>query len=277
MNNEHRCITIYMLSDSLGETAQYVARAAANQYPDYDFAYKHIPFVEDVGYLSSVLDKIDTNDSLLMFTLVVPQLNNFVRDYCEMKEIPFVDVLAQPFQVLTDFTGHQPNGRPGVVQRMDASYFKKIEAIEFAIKYDDGKDTSGLSLADLVLIGVSRTSKTPLSMYLAYRGIKVANVPLVPQVPISDKLYEVPREKVIGLTIRPDVLGSIREERLRSLGVVGGTDYTDLARILDELDTAERVMKRVGCPVIDVSHKAVEETANIILQLYYSRGDQIIE
>lgn len=277
MSNDHRLITIYMLSDSLGETAQYVARAAANQYPDYEFVYKHIPFVEDVGYLSSVLDKIDTKDSLLMFTLVVPQLNGFVRDYCEMKEIPFVDVLARPFEVLTDFTGHGPSGRPGVIHRMDASYFKKIEAIEFAIKYDDGKDTSGLALADLILIGVSRTSKTPLSMYMAYRGIKVANVPLVPQVKVSEELFQVPREKVVGLTIRPDVLGSIREERLRSLGVIGGTDYTDMARILDELDAAERIMKRVGCPVIDVSHKAVEETANIILQLYYSRGDQIID
>lgn len=277
MNNTKKNITIYLLSDSLGETAQYVARAAANQYPDFEFSYKQIPFVEDVEYLSKVLDAINPKNSLLMFTLVVEQLNDFIRDYCEMKQIPFVDILAAPFSVLTNFTGTPPDGKPGFVQRMDELYFKKIEAVEFAIKYDDGKDTAGLRSADLILIGVSRTSKTPLSMYLAYRGIKVANVPLVPQVKVGEQLFQIPRDRIVGLTIRPDVLGSIREERLRSLGVIGGTDYTDMAHILDELDYAEKIMKRIGCPVIDVSHKAIEETANIILQLYYSRGDNIIE
>ncbi len=275
--NDIQKVTIYILSDSLGETAQYVARAAANQYPGFEFSYKQIPFVEDVNYLSEVLDKIDSSNSILMFTLVVEQLNDYVRDYCEMKEIPFVDILQAPFSVISNFTGVEPTGSPGIVQRMDEMYFKKIESIEFAIKYDDGKDTSGLQYADLVLLGVSRTSKTPLSMYLAYRGVKVANVPLVPQVKLSDEIYNIPREKVIGLTIRPDILGTIRQERLRSLGVVGNTKYTDMARILDELDYAEKIMKRIGCHIIDVSHKAVEETANIILQLYYSRGDNIIE
>lgn len=277
MNNKKKSITIYLLSDSLGETAQYVARAAANQFRNFEFTYKQIPFVEDVDYLSDVLDTINPEHSLLMFTLVVEQLNDFIRDYCEMKQIPFVDVLSAPLKVLSEFTDSEPDGTPGFVQRMDEMYFKKIEAVEFAIKYDDGKDMAGLNAADLILIGVSRTSKTPLSMYLAYRGIKVANVPLVPQVKVSDQLFKIPRNRIVGLTIRPDVLGSIREERLRSLGVIGSTDYTDMAHILDELDYAENIMKRIGCRVIDVSHKAVEETANIILQIYYSRGDNIIE
>ena len=114
-------------------------------------------------------------------------------------------------------------------------------------------------------------------MYLAYRGLKVANLPLVPQVKVSEKLFEVPKNRIVGLTIRPDVLGNIRRERLLSLGVVGGSDYTDMARIFEEIDHAEKIMKRIGCPIIDVSHKAVEETANVILQIYYSRGDNIIE
>lgn len=114
-------------------------------------------------------------------------------------------------------------------------------------------------------------------MYLAYRGIKVANVPLVPEVKVSEKLFEIPKEKVIGLTIQPETLGHIRDERVKGLGVVGKTGYTDLARILDELDYAEGIMKKVGCPVIDVSHKAVEETASIVLQIYFGRGDNFIE
>ncbi len=272
-----RDYTIYLLSDSLGETAQYVARAAANQFPDVSFHYKPIPFVEDIDYLAQVLDKIDTEKSILMYTLVVKELSDFIRDYCMQRKIPFVDVLALPFQAIESMTGEQPKGQPGLVQRMDESYFKKIESVEFAIKYDDGKDPTGLKLADLVLIGVSRTSKTPLSMYLAYRGLKVANLPLVPQVKVSEKLFEVPKNRIVGLTIRPDVLGNIRRERLLSLGVVGGSDYTDMARIFEEIDHAEKIMKRIGCPIIDVSHKAVEETANVILQIYYSRGDNIIE
>lgn len=272
-----RDYTIYLLSDSLGETAQYVARAAANQFPDVSFHYKPIPFVEDIDYLAQVLDKIDIEKSILMYTLVVKELSDFIRDYCMQRKIPFVDVLALPFQAIESMTGEQPKGQPGLVQRMDESYFKKIESVEFAIKYDDGKDPTGLKLADLVLIGVSRTSKTPLSMYLAYRGLKVANLPLVPQVKVSEKLFEVPKNRIVGLTIRPDVLGNIRRERLLSLGVVGGSDYTDMARIFEEIDHAEKIMKRIGCPIIDVSHKAVEETANVILQIYYSRGDNIIE
>ncbi|MDU5951482.1 MAG: pyruvate, water dikinase regulatory protein [Clostridiales bacterium] len=275
--SEMRDYTIYLLSDSLGETAQYVARAAANQFPDVSFHYKPIPFVEDIDYLAQVLDKIDTEKSILMYTLVVKELSDFIRDYCMQRKIPFVDVLALPFQAIESMTGEQPKGQPGLVQRMDESYFKKIESVEFAIKYDDGKDPTGLKLADLVLIGVSRTSKTPLSMYLAYRGLKVANLPLVPQVKVSEKLFEVPKNRIVGLTIRPDVLGNIRRERLLSLGVVGGSDYTDMARIFEEIDHAEKIMKRIGCPIIDVSHKAVEETANVILQIYYSRGDNIIE
>lgn len=272
-----RDYTIYLLSDSLGETAQYVARAAANQFPDVSFHYKPIPFVEDIDYLAQVLDKIDTEKSILMYTLVVKELSDFIRDYCMQRKIPFVDVLALPFQAIESMTGEQPKGQPGLVQRMDESYFKKIESVEFAIKYDDGKDPTGLKLADLVLIGVSRTSKTPLSMYLAYRGLKVANLPLVPQVKVSEKLFEVPKNRIVGLTIRPDVLGNIRRERLLSLGVVGGSDYTDMAHIFEEIDHAEKIMKRIGCPIIDVSHKAVEETANVILQIYYSRGDNIID
>lgn len=276
MSNQNKTIVVYILSDSLGETAQYVARAAANQFPDFDFTYKHIPFVEDIAYISEVLDQINPESSMLMYTLVVEHLREYVCSYCETKNIPYVDVLEQAFATFSKITKQLPVGRPGLVQRMDESYFKKIEAIEFAIKYDDGKDMTGLALADLVLLGVSRTSKTPLSMFLAYKGIKVANVPLVPEVRLSDKLFDLPREKVVGLTIQPETLGQIRHERVRGLGVIGETGYTDLGRILNELDFAEKIMKRIGCPVIDVSHKAVEETASDILQIYFDRGDNFI-
>ncbi|MDO4281950.1 MAG: pyruvate, water dikinase regulatory protein [Peptococcaceae bacterium] len=276
MTNDIKKIAIYILSDSVGETAQYVARAAANQFPGVEVSYKHIPFVEDADYLAEVLEQIDPENSILMFTLVVEKLRRYVVEYCQSRGIGCVDVLASPFVALENLTGQMPAGHPGLIQRMDESYFKKIEAMEFAIKYDDGKDVTGINTADLVLIGVSRTSKTPLSMYMAYRGIKVANVPLVPEVKVNDRLFEIPKNKIIGLTIQPDALGEIRQERVRGLGVASPTDYTDLGRILDELDYAEGIMKRIGCPVIDVTHKAVEETASVILQIYLGRGENII-
>lgn len=150
---------------------------------------------------------------------------------------------------------------------MDDEYFRKVEAIEFAVKYDDGRDPRGLLRADVVLIGVSRTSKTPLSMYLANKRFKVANVPLVPEVDPPEELYLVPRQKCIGLTINPEQLNVIRTERLKALGLTAQANYASMERILSELDFAERIMKKVGCPVINVSNKAVEETANKIIEI----------
>ncbi len=274
--NQVQKVSVYILSDSIGETAQYVARAAANQFPGIEVSYKHIPFVEDIAYITSVLERIDPEHGILMFTLVVEDLKQYVIEFCKTHGIRYCDVLESPFYAFESLTGIQPAGRPGLIQRMDESYFKKIEAMEFAIKYDDGKDVRDLEKADLILVGVSRTSKTPLSMYMAYRGIKVANVPLVPEVKVSERLFDIPKNKIIGLTIQPDILGEIRNERVKGLGVTSTTDYTDLGRILDELEYSESIMRRLGCPVIDVTHKAVEETASLILQIYYDRGENII-
>ena len=166
----------------------------------------------------------------------------------------------------------EPRMEPGLVRKLDEEYFRKIEAIEFAVKYDDGKDPRGILKADVVLIGVSRTSKTPLSMYLAHQRIKVANVPLVPEVEPSEELFNIPNKKIIGLKINPEKLFGIREERLKSLGLATHANYANYERILEELDFSEKIMKKIGCPVIDVSSKAIEETANIIIDMIKKRG-----
>ena len=153
------------------------------------------------------------------------------------------------------------------MRQLDDAYFRKIEAIEFAVKYDDGRDPRGVLNADIVLVGVSRTSKTPLSMYLAHKGFKVANVPLVPEVLPPEELYKIPRNNCVGLIITPDKLNAIRKERLRNLGLTSQANYASFERILEELDYAEKIMKRLGCPVINVSNKAIEETADYILEV----------
>lgn len=158
------------------------------------------------------------------------------------------------------------------MRKLDDNYFRRVEAIEFAVKYDDGQDIRGARHADIVLIGVSRTSKTPLSMYLAHKKYKVANVPLVPEIEPPDELFDIPKNKLVGLVITPDKLNEIRAERLKSLGLTTQANYANLDRILEELDYADKVMKRLGCPIINVSNKAVEETADLILAILKKRG-----
>jgi regulator of PEP synthase PpsR (kinase-PPPase family) len=181
--------------------------------------------------------------------------------------IPIVDVMGPLMNSLQVMLNEPPIGKPGLVRRLDEEYFRKVDAIEFAVKYDDGRDPRGLLRADVVLIGVSRTSKTPLSMYLANKRLKVANVPLVPEVEPPEELFQLPPERCVGLTINPEQLNSIRTERLKALGLTAQANYANLERINEELAYSQRIMKRIGCPVIDVSNKAVEETANIILEI----------
>ncbi len=159
----------------------------------------------------------------------------------------------------------QPKEEPGLIYRLDEEYFRKIEAVEFAVKYDDGRDPKGIKRADIVLIGVSRTSKTPLSQYLALKRYKVANVPLVPESIPPTELFDIPKEKCFGLLISPEKLIDIRMERLRSLGLKPEAAYAQMDRINRELEYARNLYERIGCQVIDVTNKAVEETANLIL------------
>jgi len=154
---------------------------------------------------------------------------------------------------------------PGLVHKLDEDYFKKVEAIEFAVKYDDGRDPRGISRADIILLGVSRTSKTPLSQYLALKRMKVANVPIVPEVDPPEELFTVDPAKCIGLKINPEKLNDIRKERLKALGLGDQAIYANIKRIHQELDFFDKIVKKINCQVIDVSNKAVEETANIIL------------
>ncbi|EHI70925.1 hypothetical protein STRIC_0875 [Streptococcus ictaluri 707-05] len=176
---------------------------------------------------------------------------------------------------MANISGAKPLGQPGMLRQLDNHYFKRVDAIEFAVKYDDGKDPRGILKADLVILGVSRTSKTPLSMYLADKQLKVLNIPLVPEIPIPKELKEIPSQRIIGLTNTPEKLNSIRSERLKALGVSGSANYAKMDRILEELDYADRVMKELRCPVINVANKAIEETAAIILDILKTSGVSI--
>ncbi|MFZ2484057.1 MAG: pyruvate, phosphate dikinase/phosphoenolpyruvate synthase regulator, partial [Streptococcus parauberis] len=164
-------------------------------------------------------------------------------------------------------SGIAPLGQPGLLRKLDKEYFKRVEAIEFTVKYDDGKDPRAILAADLVLLGISRTSKTPLSMYLADKHLKVVNIPLIPEIPIPKELYQINSRKIIGLTNSIERLGQVRKERLRAMGLSSSASYANMERIFEELTYAEDVMKKLNCPIINVSEKAIEETATIILEI----------
>jgi [pyruvate, water dikinase]-phosphate phosphotransferase / [pyruvate, water dikinase] kinase len=257
---------VYVVSDSVGETAEFVVKAVASQFNSSGhIEIRRNSFVEDTEDIEDLIVLAKQSNSVIAYTIVIPLLKEYLDRRALEEGITAVDLMYPLINAFSKQFNREPNHQPGLMRKLDEDYFRKIEAIEFAVKYDDGRDTRGLLRADIVLIGVSRTSKTPLSMYLAHKRLKVANVPLVPEVPAPDELFQIARNKCVGLVISPDKLNDIRKERLKALGLTSQANYASFERILEELDYAEKIMKRVGCPIINVSNKAIEETANLIL------------
>lgn len=268
MSKEQETI-VYIISDSVGETAEVVVKATVTQFSEDAFEVRKFPYITDEETLDEVVEAAKEEEkAMIAFTLVIPKLKQHLIERAEKASIPTVDIMGPMIQGISNLIAMPPNNQPGLVRQLDEDYFRKVEAIEFAVKYDDGRDPRGLLRADIVLIGVSRTSKTPLSMYLANKRIKVANVPLVPEVEPPEELFMIPSGKCIGLTISSEKLNVIRMERLRSLGLTEQANYANMDRIQQELAYSEKIMEKVGCPVLNVSEKAVEETANIILNMY---------
>jgi regulator of PEP synthase PpsR (kinase-PPPase family) len=260
-------LKIYVVSDSVGETAEQVVKAAAIQFNSDITEIRKEPFITDKHQIRKIIDEARHEKCVVVYTLVIPELKMVLEGECDKFGIPRVDILGPLIDVLKTLSPTVPKLEAGLIHKLDEHYFKRVEAVEFAVKYDDGKDARGLLRADVVLIGVSRTSKTPLSMYLANKNYKVANVPLVPEVLPPKELYEISNKRIIGLTADPEKLNQIRLERLKTMGLDDRASYASMERILQELEYADSVFKSLGCPVIDVSRKAVEETASIIIQI----------
>jgi len=258
---------VYVLSDSVGETAELVIKAGLSQFNDeYKRAkINRVPYVEDEETINEALQLASSSNSIVGFTLVDPKLRNYINEQSKKLGIEAIDIMGPMMGSMEKVFQNPPRLEPGLIHKLDEDYFKRIEAIEFAVKYDDGKDARGILRADIILIGVSRTSKTPLSQYLALQRLKVANVPIVPEVEPPEELYQVDPNKCIGLSINANKLNEIRKERLKALGLGDQASYANMQRIEQELNYFTKVVKKIGCEVIDVSNKAVEETANSIL------------
>ena len=262
-------VELHIVSDSTGETAQRLVLALEAQFPDQPFEEIRHPRVEDVDDLHIAVQQARGRPAVMVYTLVAPELRDAMRQLCRRARVHYCDLLGQPIDAVSRVAGVASQGRAGARAPLDAGYFRRIEAIEFAVKYDDGVG-GGLDDADVVLVGVSRTSKTPLSIYLGYLGYKTSNVPIVAGIEPPQDLFTVDQAKVVGLTIDANRLAEIRQARARSFG---GTarQYSELVKIYEELALAEVVHRRLGCPVIDVSDLSIEETAQRVIRTVEQR------
>lgn len=266
-------ISIHVIADSTGDTAARVARAAQVQYDAVDTRIVRHPRIRTSAGLRGAFGDItaDVETAVVFSSLVDDGLRTLLNDLCAEHGFAHADLLLPALQTLERATGIAPHRQIRPVG-VDRNYFKKIQAMEFAIALDDGQRPDSLTEADVVLVGVSRTGKTPLSMYLGYLGYKTANIPLVTAIPPPPQLFEVPSWRIIGLTIDPQRLATIRRRRYAAMGGVGAKDgYTDVAAIYTELDAAEAIHRKLGCPVLETTELALEEAAGRVIELIDNR------
>ena len=256
---------IYLLSDATGETAEKMVLAALTQFRDRPVRMTRINNVRTKNQVYEALDEALSHKGLVVYTIVNRELAQLVHDECDGLGLVSIDLLTPLLLKVAHCLGRSPKETPGLLHGVDEAYFRRIEAIEFTVKHDDGQEPRNLYLADIVLVGISRTSKTPLSIYLAHRGWKVANVPLVNGIDPPSQLFEVDPKKVAALVIDPQRLVEVRAARLRNLGQDPRAAYADYEEIEEELKHSRKLFRRHPWVVVDVSSKAVEETANEVL------------
>jgi regulator of PEP synthase PpsR (kinase-PPPase family) len=264
LSDEYR---IFVLSDGTGQTGKHVLEAALLQF-DQPVMIIRIPHVRTVEQVNELVADAARGHSMIVYTLVAVELRQAVHMAAMERGVISVDLLGGLLAKLQDFLHRTPWGRPGLLYQTDAGYHQRVDAMEFTVQHDDGQKVDDLDAADLVLVGPSRTSKTPVSFYLAYRGWKVANVPIVLGLDPPDTLRDLDARKVVGLTTDPQRLAFIRQERLKNMGAQApSASYADLRQIQQELRHSLRLCQRFRWPVVNVTGKAVEETASEIVNL----------
>ncbi|QFU14964.1 pyruvate, water dikinase regulatory protein [Microvirga thermotolerans] len=259
---------LHLVSDSTGETLITVARAAVAQYEGIA-AIEHVyPLVRSTTQLERVLSEIEAAPGIVLYTLVDQELAGRLEEVCRATGSPHLSVLAPVHSLLSSYLGAHSTARPGAQHMLNAEYFKRIDAMNFTLLHDDGHLPHDLEEADVILLGVSRTSKTPTAIYLANRGLKTANVPLVPGVPPPPVLETTRKPLVVGLVASPERIVQIRQNRLLSLNADDDTAYVDREAVAEEIAASRRLFARHGWPVIDVTRRSIEETAAAIIDLY---------
>ena len=261
-------VIAYAVSDSTGKTAKHLMESAVGQFPDYDIKIKSFSFVRSLEKIDEIINKAKEESTIIAYTFVKSEMRNYLKEKAEKKNLKYIDMMEVPLNMIADKLEVKPKEQFALKYKLDEEYFKRIEAMEFTLKFDDLNESKGVAEADIVLVGVSRTSKTPLSVHLSYLGYKTANVPLVPEVEVHPSVLEDNAEKVVGLTIDPEMLNDIRIERLKKMGLGDEATYAAKERINEEFEYADSIMEKIGCPVIDVTDKTIEETAVEVLSYF---------
>ncbi len=262
---------LHLVSDATGDTVHSVARACLVQFEEAE-AIEHIwSMIRTPAQIDRVIRGVTANPGVVLYTLVNEELRQSLTDGCRQLQVPAIPVLDPVIGALGAYLGRQSRGLPGQQHMLDSEYFQRIDAMTFALNHDDGQSLWGLNDADVILVGVSRTSKTPTCIYLANRGIKAANVPIVPGLSLPPELFQATRPLIVGLTNDPERLIQVRTQRLASLHHDERSEYTDLAKVREEVVQARRLFTDHGWAVIDVSRRSIEETAAAILRLLARR------
>lgn len=258
---------VVIISDSTGETAETVMKASLSQF-GLEVQLKKHAHIEDPEQIINIVHHYKDTNCLIAFTIILPELKETLKDEARKYHLPVIDIMGEVIEKLSEYLGILPRLKPGAYREIDKNYYKRIEAIEHAVECDDGKNLRTLFNSDILLIGISRTSKTPVCMYLAtYHGVKAGSLPLVPEVIPPQEIFTFNPEKIFGLVIDPDELHKIRKQRLITmhLDYEQLAEYGQLERIRKELEYSKEIMQKIGCQIIDVTNKSIEDMASEIL------------
>ena len=271
-------LTLHLVSDSTGETLKAVSSAAAAQFSELEYQQKTYPMVRTVTQLERVFKNIKEEKGVVFCTLVEEEVREKLEQFCKKENILYLPVMENIVSVLEEYTGFEAINKPGGQHILNDDYFKRIEAINYTLEHDDGQGQLNLENADVIVVGVSRTSKTPTCIYLANQGIKAANYPLVPHVGISEELENVKNTQVVALITSAHTLVEIRRKRSIELGLKNtDNDYIDIHKVEEEITTAKRIFANKGWPVIDITRRSVEETASAIMNILSLKEEENVE
>lgn len=259
---------LHLVSDSTGETLIAASRAVAAQFQDVSSIEHVYPLVRSRSQLDRAVAEIEAAPGIVLFTLVDQDLSRRLEEACREAGSPCLSVLQPILALFGSYLGTASTPRPGAQHMLNADYFKRIDALNFTLLHDDGQQAEGMDEADVLLLGVSRTSKTPTSIYLANRGIKTANIPLVPNVPLPPSVNALKNPLIVGLIASPERIVQIRQNRLLSLNANEETPYVDRMSVAEEVAQSRRLFAQNGWPVIDVTRRSIEETAAAIIDLH---------
>ena len=276
--NTKNTLTLHLVSDSTGETLKAVSSAAAAQFSELEYQQKTYPMVRTVTQLERVFKNIKEEKGVVFCTLVEEEVREKLEQFCKKENILYLPVMENIVSVLEEYTGFEAINKPGGQHILNDDYFKRIEAINYTLEHDDGQGQLNLENADVIVVGVSRTSKTPTCIYLANQGIKAANYPLVPHVGISEELENVKNTQVVALITSAHTLVEIRRKRSIELGLNNtDNDYIDIHKVEEEITTAKRIFANKGWPVIDITRRSVEETASAIMNILSLKEEENAE